>query len=346
MAEFCEAAGMGELGKGGAGLGAGLLDRRYAINCNTSRLWDEMTAEERKCLEVSHPNSDLSIGKTMAGRWAGAEVLVLPALEHRDLLPEHAPRRLLAHHRPRLLPGAGAGGQGAPRRGLSDGQEKKGEGRRLIKAKVQMTVANGKPVVGVGGVEEEKGSGAPEMKEDEAQIGWVTEAKDWAGELISGQTTTGRILVVLVFVLSIGSLVIYFYDASQSQNHLLFPFPSQLHGLLCSPNFQVETCVSWSDSPSQQIDLAFNIFFLIYFFIRVRESFHLPVPLFAKFSSGLTWFQFIAASDKVWFLLETYSFVDYFTIPPSFVAIYLERNWLGKPCFHSLRSDSLTREGE
>ena len=29
----------------------------------------------------------------------------------------------------------------------------------------------------------------------ETEIGWVTEAKDWAGELISGQTTTGRILV-------------------------------------------------------------------------------------------------------------------------------------------------------
>ena len=42
--------------------------------------------------------------------------------------------------------------------------------------------------------------------------------------------------------------------------------------------------------------------------------------------------QFIAASDKVWFLLDIYSFVDYFTIPPSFVAIYLRRNWLGV-CF-------------
>ncbi|KAG5882611.1 hypothetical protein JTB14_007760 [Gonioctena quinquepunctata] len=30
---------------------------------------------------------------------------------------------------------------------------------------------------------------------------FMTEAKDWAGELISGQTTTGRILVVLVFIL-------------------------------------------------------------------------------------------------------------------------------------------------
>jgi len=31
--------------------------------------------------------------------------------------------------------------------------------------------------------------------EDGEQIGWATEAKDWAGELISGQSTTGRILV-------------------------------------------------------------------------------------------------------------------------------------------------------
>ena len=42
------------------------------------------------------------------------------------------------------------------------------------------------------------------------------------------------------------------------------------------------------------------------------------------------YFQFVAAPDKLWFLVETYSFVDYFTIPPSFVAIYLNRNWLGK----------------
>ena len=36
-------------------------------------------------------------------------------------------------------------------------------------------------------------------KATDAEIGWVTEAKDWAGELISGQTTTGRILVGVVF---------------------------------------------------------------------------------------------------------------------------------------------------
>ncbi|KAI6215715.1 Calcium-activated potassium channel subunit alpha-1 [Aphelenchoides besseyi] len=137
--------------------------------------------------------------------------------------------------------------------------------------------------------------GRTNAKDEQAQIGWLTEAKDWAGELISGQSMTGRILVVLVFFLSIGSLVIYFVDTYKD-------------------SFQVENCNPWHESPTQQIDLGFNIFFLIYFFIR-----------------------FIAASDKVWFLLDRYSFVDYFTIPPSFVAIYLERNWIGLRFLRALR---------
>ncbi|XP_046741021.1 calcium-activated potassium channel slowpoke isoform X36 [Diprion similis] len=124
---------------------------------------------------------------------------------------------------------------------------------------------------------------------------FMTEAKDWAGELISGQTTTGRILVVLVFILSIASLIIYFIDASN-----------------CSE--EVERCQKWSNNTTQQIDLAFNIFFMVYFFIR-----------------------FIAASDKLWFMLEMYSFVDYFTIPPSFVSIYLDRTWIGLRFLRALR---------
>ena len=52
--------------------------------------------------------------------------------------------------------------------------------------------------------------------------------------------------------------------------------------------------------------------------------------LFVYFSLYL---QFIAASDKLWFMLEMYSFVDYFTIPPSFVSIYLDRTWIGISTF-------------
>ena len=39
------------------------------------------------------------------------------------------------------------------------------------------------------------GPGSFLNKTPDPEIGWMTEAKDWAGELISGQTTTGRILV-------------------------------------------------------------------------------------------------------------------------------------------------------
>ncbi|KAK7073357.1 Calcium-activated potassium channel subunit alpha-1, partial [Halocaridina rubra] len=46
---------------------------------------------------------------------------------------------------------------------------------------------------------------------------------------------------------------------------------------------------------------------------------------------------FIAASDKLWFMLEMYSFVDYFTIPPSFVSIYLDRTWIGLRFLRALR---------
>jgi len=134
-----------------------------------------------------------------------------------------------------------------------------------------------------------QGQNPDEAPEDD----FLSEAKDWAGELISAQTGMGKILVTLVFILSIASLVVYFIDAG---------------------NEGVEQCVPWKENTTQQIDLAFNIFFMVYFFIR-----------------------FIAASDKFWFMLELYSFVDYFTIPPSFVSIYLDRTWIGLRFLRAMR---------
>nr|CAD7567935.1 unnamed protein product [Timema californicum] len=87
-----------------------------------------------------------------------------------------------------------------------------------------------------------------------------------------------------------------------------------LYGLPIRVGEEVERCQKWSHNVTQQIDLAFNIFFMVYFFIR-----------------------FIAASDKLWFMLEMYSFVDYFTIPPSFVSIYLDRTWIGLRFLRALR---------
>ena len=85
----------------------------------------------------------------------------------------------------------------------------------------------------------------------------------------------------------------------------------------------VETCIPWAQNTTQQIDLAFNIFFMVYFFIRVKRK--CIKQSLIRGGDFYLYFQFIAASDKLWFMLELYSFVDYFTIPPSFVSIYLDR---------------------
>ncbi|TRY68117.1 hypothetical protein DNTS_023812 [Danionella cerebrum] len=90
--------------------------------------------------------------------------------------------------------------------------------------------------------------------------------------------------VVLVFALSIGALVIYFIDSSDP----------------------IESCKHFDKDFTLQIDMAFNVFFLLYFGLR-----------------------FIAANDKLWFWLEVNSVVDFFTVPPVFVSVYLNRSWLG-----------------
>ncbi|KAG7227985.1 hypothetical protein INR49_005606 [Caranx melampygus] len=92
-----------------------------------------------------------------------------------------------------------------------------------------------------------------------------------------------RCRVVLVFALSIGALVIYFIDSSDP----------------------IESCQNFYEDFTLQIDMAFNVFFLLYFGLR-----------------------FIAANDKLWFWLEVNSVVDFFTVPPVFVSVYLNRSWL------------------
>ncbi|XP_037133962.1 calcium-activated potassium channel subunit alpha-1-like isoform X3 [Syngnathus acus] len=125
-----------------------------------------------------------------------------------------------------------------------------------------------------------------------SEVGWMTSVKDWAGVMISAQTLTGRVLVVLVFALSIGALMIYFFDSSDP----------------------IESCQNFYEDVTLQIDMAFNIFFLLYFGLR-----------------------FIAASDKLWFWLEVNSVVDFFTVPPVFVSVYLNRSWLGLRFLRALR---------
>uniref|UniRef100_A0A3B3S7E5 BK channel n=1 Tax=Paramormyrops kingsleyae TaxID=1676925 RepID=A0A3B3S7E5_9TELE len=98
--------------------------------------------------------------------------------------------------------------------------------------------------------------------------------------------------VVLVFVLSIAALIIYFIDSSDP----------------------IESCQNFYEDFTLQIDMAFNVFFLLYFGLR-----------------------FIAANDKLWFWLEVNSVVDFFTVPPVFVSVYLNRSWLGLRFLRALR---------
>uniref|UniRef100_A0A6I8Q7J1 Calcium-activated potassium channel subunit alpha-1 n=1 Tax=Xenopus tropicalis TaxID=8364 RepID=A0A6I8Q7J1_XENTR len=102
----------------------------------------------------------------------------------------------------------------------------------------------------------------------------------------------GKNKVVTVFALSIGALMIYFIDSSNP----------------------IETCQNFYKDFTLQIDMAFNIFFLLYFGLR-----------------------FIAANDKLWFWLEVNSVVDFFTVPPVFVSVYLNRSWLGLRFLRALR---------
>ncbi|XP_035982586.1 calcium-activated potassium channel subunit alpha-1a isoform X26 [Fundulus heteroclitus] len=140
----------------------------------------------------------------------------------------------------------------------------------------------------------DKTAKGPDEKEEQpaSEVGWMTSVKDWAGVMISAQTLTGRVLVVLVFALSIGALGIYFIDSSDP----------------------IESCQHFYDDFTLQIDMAFNVFFLLYFGLR-----------------------FIAANDKLWFWLEVNSVVDFFTVPPVFVSVYLNRSWLGLRFLRALR---------
>uniref|UniRef100_A0A6Q2XHU1 Calcium-activated potassium channel subunit alpha-1 n=1 Tax=Esox lucius TaxID=8010 RepID=A0A6Q2XHU1_ESOLU len=123
-----------------------------------------------------------------------------------------------------------------------------------------------------------------------SEVGWMTSVKDWAGVMISAQTLTGRVLVEHTICLT----------------NLVLPF-----SIVHSP---IESCQNFYKDFTLQIDMAFNVFFLLYFGLR-----------------------FIAANDKLWFWLEVNSVVDFFTVPPVFVSVYLNRSWLGLRFLRALR---------
>lgn len=93
-------------------------------------------------------------------------------------------------------------------------------------------------------------------------------------------------------------------------------------------NEYVEICTFFG-SLTQQLDVAINIFFLLYFIVRVSlQSTSLFIHQKKNTSKSVP--QFLAASDKLLFMVEAKSFVDFFTIPPFSASMYLHRTWIGK----------------
>ncbi|CAM2707141.1 unnamed protein product [Rotaria socialis] len=127
----------------------------------------------------------------------------------------------------------------------------------------------------------------------ENYFSWLQAIKEWENNLISGQTKMGKTLVGIIFICSVASLILYFVDTK---------------------NAFIESCTEFNKSFTMQADLALNILFLVYFFLRFTASQH---------------------KRRFWF--SVYSIVDMFTIPPSFVALYLNRNWIGFRFLRAIR---------
>ncbi|GAU91177.1 hypothetical protein RvY_03484-2 [Ramazzottius varieornatus] len=108
-----------------------------------------------------------------------------------------------------------------------------------------------------------------------------------ADRLVSDHYLSGRILSGLAFLFSMCSLMIYYSSVSHRIR-------------------DVEWCRAWLANAPQQVDFAFNCFFLLYYVLR-----------------------FLAADDKVTFIFNLYSVIDYFTVPPAFVGLMLDRDWIG-----------------
>ncbi|KAM8945905.1 calcium-activated potassium channel subunit alpha-1-like [Pelodytes ibericus] len=109
--------------------------------------------------------------------------------------------------------------------------------------------------------------------------------------LLSAQTLIGKILFMLVFLVSIGTVILYFIMSTHP----------------------IEIC-HYSGEVIAALDMFFHTFFIFYFGLR-----------------------FIAANDKLAFWMELDSIVDFFTIPPICVSLYLGGNWLGLRFLRALR---------
>jgi len=101
---------------------------------------------------------------------------------------------------------------------------------------------------------QKRSSGAPGKNTRTDQVlvepSFYSSIQNWAEDLISGNTTTGRILVVFAFTCSMVSFVLYIINTHRWYGRT------------------VELEIDWRDEINIQIDFALATFFVVYFFIR------------------------------------------------------------------------------
>ncbi|CAH1783284.1 unnamed protein product [Owenia fusiformis] len=133
------------------------------------------------------------------------------------------------------------------------------------------------------------GAGEDSLTVGIGRVGGLAEAQERVRALIAGHSLFGKMWNTLTTLISLASFVVYLVDATRWDSHLY-----------------VETCTPFRENPTQIIDFIFNVVLLLNFILK-----------------------FMAANNKPAFWVNLYSLVDFFTIPPAFVGLVLDRNWLG-----------------
>ncbi|XP_055332801.1 calcium-activated potassium channel slowpoke-like [Paramacrobiotus metropolitanus] len=122
------------------------------------------------------------------------------------------------------------------------------------------------------------------------EMHWSTTIQKTASEIVSAQSVTGKIAVVIMFIVSMVSLALYFLEVTNSHSMVMI----------------WEKCAPWTTRLDWQLEFVCSVYLLLDYFIR-----------------------FVASSNKLRFMFEVFSLVDYFTIPPAFLVIFLNHHWTG-----------------
>ncbi|VDN18917.1 unnamed protein product [Dibothriocephalus latus] len=133
---------------------------------------------------------------------------------------------------------------------------------------------------------------AAAAKKDEDAPDFFSQLKEFIGFNLSGQRRSGRIILIFLFALNIGSFILYLLDANKVRYE--------------KGRRSLEICLPFMENTVQKIDLTLNICFFMHFIARL-----------------------IITDNYLLFWFELFSIVDILTIPPAFLALFLGRSWLG-----------------